>query len=166
MLESGLGVETGLDIGFYSLSDDTYQVALSSRFNERNASFSPDSRFVAFDSDETGQREIYVQPYPETTDRWRVSIAGGTGPFWRSDGGELYFVRDDSELIAVSVVASADGSALAFGEPEMLCTIDLKTNSRRQVDTVDGQTFIVNRKVGDVDGTPITLVLNGLDGIR
>jgi hypothetical protein len=77
---------------------------------------------------------------------------------WRSDGRELFFVQADSTLVSVRV--STDGANLTFGEPETLLHVDLKPSPIRQVDTIDGETFIVNRTVGDADATPLTLVVN------
>ncbi|HVT43697.1 MAG TPA: protein kinase [Thermoanaerobaculia bacterium] len=164
MDSSDTGGEEGgsYDLGFYSISDQSMQPGLASRFNELNGSFSPDGRFLAFDSDETGRREVYVQGYPDPADRWMISTDGGSGPFWRSDGRELYFLKGESELVAVAVQHSAGGSSLAFGEPVVLFSIDLKKNRSRQIDTVDGRAFVVNRAVGDVDPMPLTLVVSAL----
>jgi hypothetical protein len=146
------------DLGVYSIDDDTFEPVVASRFTEFNGSFSPDGRFLAFDSDETGRTEVYVQPYPDPVDRWRVSSDGGSGGVWRSDGRELFFVQADSTLVSVRV--STDGANLTFGEPETLFHVDLKPSPIRQVDTIDGETFIVNRTVGDADATPLTVVVN------
>jgi Tol biopolymer transport system component len=149
-------------LGFYSVAEGTFEPAADSRFAEFNGSFSPDGRFLAFDSNETGQREVYVRPFPVASDRWRVSTDGGSAPHWRADGRELYFLNGSSELVAIPVDVAPNGSSLSFGEPETLFAIELKDSSRRQIDTIDGRTFVVNRTVGDVDATPLTLVVNGL----
>ena len=99
------GSATGFDLGVFSFSDRSFDPSLVRRFNEHSGEFSPDGRFLAFDSDETGQREVYVQGFPDSVDRWRVSTEGGANAFWRSDGRELYFVRKGSELVAVPVGA-------------------------------------------------------------
>jgi eukaryotic-like serine/threonine-protein kinase len=156
--------ESGLDLSVYSIAEDTLRAGPATRFNETNGAFSPDGRFLAYDSDETGAHEVYVQRYPDPVDRWRVSAGGGRGPFWRSDGRELYYVRGGSELVAVAVRPSADGSSLAFGEPVLLFSIAMKESRIRQADTRDGRTFVVNRSVGDADATPLTLVVGGLAG--
>ncbi len=160
------GSNTGNNLGLFSISDKSFTPLLTSRFNEQSSAFSPDGRFLAFDSDDTGRREVYVQGFPDSIDRWRVSTEGGSNAFWRSDGRELYFMRKGSELVAVPVEVSADGSSLSFGAPQLLFSIDLKANRRRQIDTVDGKTFIVNRSVGDLEATPMTLVIGGLSAER
>jgi Tol biopolymer transport system component/DNA-binding winged helix-turn-helix (wHTH) protein len=84
---------------------------LRTEFNERDAYFSPDGHWVAYDSDETGRREVYVRPFsPEPNKaasgagpKWLVSAAGGVEPRWRADGRELYYVALDGKLMAVEI---------------------------------------------------------------
>ena len=75
---------------------------LQTSFDERSATFSPDGGFVAYVSDESGQFEIYVTPFPDGGSKWRVSENSGTQPRWSKDGKELFYVKDDT-LMAVSV---------------------------------------------------------------
>jgi Tol biopolymer transport system component len=147
------------DIGRYSLAEEELEPLVATRLEEVNAALSPDGRFLAYDSDATGRSEIYVQAYPEAAERWRVSIAGGAGPVWSADGDELFFSRDGSQVLAVAVRPSADGSSLAFGEPVPLFEVPLKDHRIRQFDTRDGETFVVNRSVGDLETAPLTLVV-------
>src|SRR5205807_677346 len=65
--------------------------------------FSPDGKYVAYSSDETGRSQIYVQSFPDGDGRWRVSTDGHAEPRWRGDGGELYFLAADRRLMAVPV---------------------------------------------------------------
>lgn len=152
------------DMGFIDMSDGTLQSGIASQFDELRSCFSPDGRFIAYDSNDTGRPEVYVQPYPGLVDRWRVSTDGGEGAFWRDDGRELYFVRGDSEFVAVDVSASGDGSRLTFGRERVLFRVDVKQARYRQIDTVDGKTFVLNRSVRDDDATPLTLEVGGLAG--
>lgn len=64
---------------------------------------SPDGKFIAFTSDESGRKEIYVQPMPPGTGETKVSIDGGRGPRWRRDGRELFFVTGGGSLTAADV---------------------------------------------------------------
>ena len=75
---------------------------LNSRFNERSARFSPDGRWIAYVSDETGSYQVYVVPFPGPGPKIAVSIAGGLSPIWSQDGRELFF-RKGSKLMAASV---------------------------------------------------------------
>jgi len=149
-------------LGAASPADGSYRQITTGRFSELNGALSPDGRFLAYDSDETGRREVYVQPFPEVTDRWRVSIDGGWAPFWRPDGGELYFLDGGSRLSVVTVRVAPDAESPSFGEPRTLFPLELKSSRNRQVDTIDGRTFLVNRTVSGVETTPLTLVVHAL----
>ena len=91
-------------------------VFLDSRFAERFPAFSPDGRWLAYASDESGVWQVYVRPYPGPGGRIQVSSDGGLEPRWSGDGGELFF-RTDSQMMAVSV---SQGDDLIFGRPAPL----------------------------------------------
>jgi Tol biopolymer transport system component len=154
------------DLLVYSFDDGSLRPYLASPFHEIDGVFSPDGRFVAFESDESGRREVYVARYPEPTERWRASVDGGESPAWRSDGGELYFMSNDSEMMAVpvritSMTGAPEGPAIELGEPKALFRVDLKYEpGGRQYDTLDGQRFLVNRTIRAGATRPLTLVLN------
>ena len=93
-----------------SLTGDREREAyLQTKSFERDATFSPDGRWVAYASDESGRPEIYVQGFPERRGKWLVSVEGGVRPAWRADGKELYWVRLDDTLMAASVELQAAG---------------------------------------------------------
>ena len=75
----------------------------SGPFAELNAAFSPDGRFVAYQSNESGRAEIYVQTFPVASGKWQISNAGGIDPSWRADGKELYYRSADQKLMAVEI---------------------------------------------------------------
>jgi len=76
---------------------------LSTPFNEQGGVFSPDGRWVAYQSNESGRDEIYVRPFPGPGGQWQVSTAGGSDPRWRPDGKELYYLAPDLKLMAAAV---------------------------------------------------------------
>src|SRR6185503_13532073 len=76
---------------------------LRGRFNEWQSKLSPDGRFVAYVSDESGQPEVYVQTYPEPRGKWQISTGGALEPMWRGDGRELFYLATDQRMMAVSV---------------------------------------------------------------
>ena len=76
---------------------------LQTPFAEGPGSFSPNGRWIAYQSDDQGRFEVYVQPFPATGDKWQISTNGGQFPVWRSDGKELYYVSPDQKLMAVEV---------------------------------------------------------------
>jgi hypothetical protein len=80
---------------------------LSSGFSEHPAGLSPDGRWVVFGSNETGRREVYVQPVQKSGAKRQVSTNGGAQPLWSRDGGEIFY-RDGDRMIAVAVKTESD----------------------------------------------------------
>ena len=76
---------------------------LQTPFNEGDAQFSPDGRWMAYASNESGQPQVYVQAIPASGAKWQISPAGGAQPRWRRDGKELFYISTDQKLMAVSV---------------------------------------------------------------
>src|SRR4030095_9293979 len=76
---------------------------VETEFNETNAQFSPDGRWIAYQSDESGRVEIYVQPFPGPGRKVRISVSGGVQARWRRDGKELFYLGSDNRLMAVPV---------------------------------------------------------------
>ena len=108
------------DIWLLSNEDDgTPSPFLATSFNENSAMFSPNGRWLAHDSDETGRVEVYVQPYPGPGARVQVSTGGGVRPVWSRDGRELFY-RDGDQMMTVSVATSTAGSTFTAGKPRLL----------------------------------------------
>jgi len=140
---------------------------LGSSANERTPRLSPDVRFVAYSSDESGRDEIYVRPFPDGAAKWPVSVNGGTYPRWRSDGKELYYIQS-GRLMAVSV--STD-QGFTLGQPQVLFEYrDLTSGSAVAYDvSADGQRFLTVAPVEDGgEGAPpkIRIVLNWYEEFR
>ena len=87
--------------------------------DERRPRFSPDGRWIAYDSNESGRREVYVQSFPQGGHRQAVSVGGGRTPRWMRDGSALFYLADDGGVMAISVTPMADGGA-RFGAPTRL----------------------------------------------
>ena len=85
-------------------------------FNERAAQFSPDGRWIAYMSDESGRFEVYVQPYPGPGGKWQVSTDGGEEPVWGRSGRELFY-RNGERMMAVDIATQPTFSA---GSPKVL----------------------------------------------
>ncbi|HWP37141.1 MAG TPA: protein kinase [Gemmatimonadales bacterium] len=79
---------------------DHPHAVVASPFDERSLALSPDDRWLAYVSDESGRNEVYVRPFPEGAERWQISVAGGTEPRWRRDGRELFYRNADTVLAA------------------------------------------------------------------
>ncbi|MEZ5394176.1 MAG: hypothetical protein R2724_15255 [Bryobacterales bacterium] len=92
------------------------RVFLQTPSTERAAAFSPNGRFVAYVSNESGRDEVYVRAFPPSEGRWQVSKRGGTQPVWNRTGSELFFVEGD----ALNAVAVETASSFAAGEPRSL----------------------------------------------
>jgi Tol biopolymer transport system component len=112
---------------------------------ERDGNFSPDGRWVAYRSNETGRDEVYVQSFPHAGAKRRISTDGGTRPTWRPDGRELFFVGPTRELMAVPVSSTA--ANFVAGPPQELFKtppLGLDTASRQFAVSPDGQRFLMN----------------------
>ena len=77
-------------------------LVLKTPFDEAEAQFSPDGRWLAYQSNETGRNEIYVRPFPKIDGRWQISLSGGTRPAWARNGRELFYINN-GKMMAVSV---------------------------------------------------------------
>ena len=76
---------------------------LQRKFNDLEGEFSPNGQWIAYASDESGKLEVYVQPFPKSGAKWMVSTKGGSLPKWRKDGKELFYLSEDSKLMAVNI---------------------------------------------------------------
>jgi hypothetical protein len=132
--------------------------------------FSPDGRWLAYESNESGRFEVYVQPFPEAGGKMQISIAGGTQLRWRPDGKELYYVAPDARLMAVPVAASPDGKTLDLGVPAPLFRTRLASGAgvsagRPEYAVAPDGRFLMNTAVEDTAPSPITIVLNWEAGL-
>ena len=114
---------------------------------EQNGQFSPDGEWIAYDSDESDRREIYIQPFRRQGTKQRVSIEGGSQPRWRADGAELFFVSLNGQLMAAPIRRGADRS-MAPGSPVSLFPVSLRVgvlNTPYEYEVSrDGKQFLVN----------------------
>lgn len=129
-------------------------------FNESMAQFSPDGHWIAYVSDESGQDEVYVRPYPPGPGRvTTVSRTRGTQPRWRRDGKELFFMAAGPRYTWTAVpVQITQGGALQLGEPKPLFTFESFTNVAANnlfvySPAADGQRFLVNSRGNASNGT-------------
>ena len=138
---------------------------LKSTFNEAHGRLSPDGRWLAYTSDESGKNEVYVQDFPTSGAKWPLSTGGGSFPRWRRDGRELFYLAADQKLMAVAVSGDATFHA---AEPKALFEmrgISLNRLRYPYAVTADGQRFLVNLPVGQDTSSPITVVLNWQSGL-
>ena len=133
---------------------------LHSQFNEEQAQVSPDGRWIAYTSDESGRPQVYVQDFPGLKDKWLISANGGADPQWRADGAELFFIGADLKLMAVHINRGASfepGIPTPLFQTRVTGLTDVRTHYQA---TADGQRFLVNT-VGPADrGSPIQVIVN------
>ncbi len=129
--------------------------------NEQHGRLSPDGKWLAYTSDESGRPEIYVRRLPQSEAHWKISSAGGVQPEWRRDGKELFYISSNRSLVAQMVEG---GENLDIGVSQPLFTVDTEgvlttPGTFHYSPSADGQRFLVNTVVGR--GTPtITVVVN------
>jgi eukaryotic-like serine/threonine-protein kinase len=147
----------GADIMVLSLADGQVSPLVSTRFTEGSAQFSPDGRWVAYSSNETGRTEVYVMPFQRAGPRVAISTDGGGSPRWRHDGKELFYVRGDNTLMAVAV--SLNAASVDVGAASPLFRSRFRSENFPYAVTSDGR-FLINRSVDDETPSGITLVVN------
>jgi Tol biopolymer transport system component len=128
---------------------------LRTQFNEGAARFSPDGRWIAYVSEESGRPEVYVRPFQGAAEKWKVSNAGGEEPRWRRDGRELFYLAPDNKLMAVPVKL---GENFEAGSPSALFRLEA---IRKQYEVeASGQRFLASTPVAGAMPLPITVVVN------
>jgi len=133
---------------------------LEDRFEETQGRFSPDGRFVAYVSDESGRPEVYVQTFPDHHGKWQVSTLGGSDPAWRGDGKELFYLSPDFKMMAASLT---EGTDLVIGTPQTLFETRVVlpgTSFRHFAVTKDGQRFLVLSPMAEEAPASAAVVVN------
>jgi serine/threonine-protein kinase len=156
---------SSLDISILNLKTRELQPFLASRFNEWGPAFSPDGRWIAYTSDESGQYEVYVQPWPSTGGKWQVSrTAGGNEePVWSKDGRELFY-RNGRRWMAVPISALP---AFSAGPPQLLFQGDyLNVSGLEYGVSSDGKRFLVLQPADTSPPTELCVVVNWFEELK
>jgi Tol biopolymer transport system component len=138
---------------------------LQTRFDESEPQVSPNGKWIAYVSSESGRSEIYIQAFPASAGplaggKWQVSGEGGIAPRWRSDGKELYFLTPEYRKIMAAGVR-ANGKDLEFDRPLELISAALPSNNAHPYDVAPGgQRFLVEEVTTNQGSAPLTIVLN------
>jgi serine/threonine-protein kinase len=143
------------------------QPFLRTPFNESVPRFSPDGRWLAYVSDESGRREIYVQPYPGPGGKWQISTEGGTEPVWNPNGRELFY-RSVDKMMAVDI---ATQPSFAAGKPRMLFEghyLPTPATFPNYDVSPDGQHFLMLKPNEQAQAAPtqINVVLNWFEELK
>ncbi len=143
--------------------DSVARALVATPAEELAPAISPDGRWLAYTSNESGRREVYVRPFPETAGgRYQISTAGGIAPVWSPTGRELFFIDDSQQLVAVPVVP---GALFSAGQPKPLFSVVnyYTTPFRSQITpSSDGQRFVMSRRRGGTD-LGVVVVFNFLE---
>jgi Tol biopolymer transport system component len=151
-------VSSAIDIWTYSTTEKVAKPWLETPFGESNATLSPDGKWIAYQSNESGRNEIYVRAFPESDEKWMVSSNGGATPTWRGDGREIFYITADQKMMAVPV---KPGNPFDAGTPAVLFDVTLRPHIARQYDvSPDGTKFLVNRQVQSEGSVPATVLQN------
>jgi serine/threonine protein kinase len=166
LLYAVLDPKRGFDLWALPLAGDRkpFEV-VATDFNEGLGQFSPDGRWIAYQSDRTGRPEIYVRPFPGPGNDFIASNAGATQVRWSGDGKELFYVGADERLMGLPVAVSPDGNAMEFGTAAPLFKTSMVSstiNTIKQQYAVlpDGRSFVLQSILGDANASPITIILN------
>ncbi|HYR42185.1 MAG TPA: hypothetical protein VER98_04115, partial [Terriglobia bacterium] len=158
--------QTNTDLWVLPVSGDKKPFPfLKTPFEERYGQFSPDGKWIAYQSNESGRSEIYVQPFPGPGGKFQISSNGGAQARWNKNGKEIFYVSLDSKMMAAPVKLSPDGQSLETGTPAALFPVriaggPLGPNKQQYAVSSDGHRFLVNLAADEGAASPITLIYN------
>jgi len=160
------GSAPAFNIGVLTMGiDEAWEPLLQSETNESAPSLSPDGKWIAYSSDQTGQCEVYIQRFPDLGDRRPISTNGGAEALWSPDGHELFY-REGTKMMSVSIDYEP---RFSVGIPELLFDgLDEADCSGRNYDiSVDGQRFLVIKTVDSTEASiDMIVVLNWFQELR
>ena len=161
--------KTGLDVWAAPMAGDRKPLpVMQTPFDETAGQFSPDGRWVAYQSNETKPVQIYIRPFPGSGGPRQVTTQGGSQPRWSPDGKELFYVGLDGRLMAVPIAFGADrqletGTAVELFKTQLATGPNINsggTGTRAQYAVARDGRFLVNMTLEGATATPITVVLN------
>ncbi|ABF39268.1 serine/threonine protein kinase [Candidatus Koribacter versatilis Ellin345] len=153
----------GTGLWYLTFSDMTKKEFLNAGTSAlKTGHFSPDGKWIAYASNESGKWEIYVTSFPDAKGKWEISSGGGEQPHWRGDGKELYYLSSSAKMMAVPVTTGANFSA---GTPAALFQADprelVATTEQVGYDvSSDGQKFLINSAIRNGESQQVTVILN------
>ncbi|HET7452732.1 MAG TPA: protein kinase, partial [Thermoanaerobaculia bacterium] len=140
-----------------SIADGKVATFAQGSFNQGEPSFSPDGKWIAYASTESGKFQIYVRSFPDSGGKWQVSRDGGEDPVWSRDGTEIFF-DNGMRLMHVPVKTQP---AFEAGSPELLFEAPIRGDVGVQYDVAaDGKKFLIDADVAESGQTPMTFVQN------
>lgn len=151
--------QVNYDIWLLDRQSGQARAFLTSPFAESALQFSPDGKWMAYASNESGQNEVYVMQFPESSGKWVVSRGGGEQPAWSADGRQIYYLTKEQKLMSVPVTLGASfdaGPQVALFEMPVRARYPM----RQYCVSKDGARFLLNRSVDEDATRPITFVQN------
>jgi Tol biopolymer transport system component len=167
LLETFQTNDASFDIWIYSFAEKKARPLIQTPFSEAGAVFSPDGKWIAYSSNESGRQEVYVRSLSGDA-KYQLSANGGSMPRWRSDGSEVFFIAPENSMTSVKISWQPQFTASA---PQLLFTFRQKRRYQtdREVPTYDvtrdGQRFLVSMLTANSDA-PITVVQHWADNIK
>lgn len=137
---------------------------VKTRFADSFGTLSPDGRYFAYSSNESGRSEVYVQEFPEPRNKWQVSTRGGTQPFWRADGRELYYRSPDARIMAIAIQKGSEFKAEA-PQPLFQARFGSVVSRAHYRPSSDGLRFLVLTTPARDALQPTQVVLNWAGGL-
>ncbi len=163
-----LDPQTGGGFGIWILplfGDNKPFPFIQNQYNLLTPTFSPDGKWIAYSSQESGRRQIFVSSFPGANSKWQVSANGGGAPRWRADGRELFYLSEDNKLMAVEI--QEKGGSLEIGSTQTLFPVSASSSLLLPYDvTSDGKKFVIVVPVAGSGGEPITLVTNWVASLK
>jgi serine/threonine protein kinase/Tol biopolymer transport system component len=132
-------------------------VVAGTSFEEEGGRFSPDGRWVSYQSNETGRMEVYIQSFPDSAEKWQVSTNGGTRSEWNANGKELFYLASDNRLMAVPVTLKGNPPRVEARAPVSLFA---PRSGAQYAVSADGQRFLIDAPLADATLAPIGIVLD------
>ena len=162
-------LKTRWDLWILSLSGERrWEIFLQTPSNEQRATFAPSGRWIAYESDESGKKEVYVRSFPASGAKWQVSAGGGSQPRFTRDGKELFFLSADRRMMAAQL--QTEGATFGFGAPRALFETHISLKEDRPGNqyavSSDGQRFLINSTIESTVTTPISVVVNWAAGVQ
>jgi Tol biopolymer transport system component len=160
---------TGMDVWAMSTADRKAAPILDTIYQETSATLSPDGKWLAFQSDQSGRPEVYVQAFegatPGNRRRWQVSSGGGGLPHWRADGAEMFYITAGGRMMAAAVHPVA--GEFQFEPAHMLFQTRPIPDTWNLYDvSPDGQRFLFNLPLEWSSAAPITVLTNWTEKLK
>jgi eukaryotic-like serine/threonine-protein kinase len=151
--------QTGFDSWILPIENgkDPYPF-LQTQFNEGGPVFSPDGKWIAYASNESGRSEVYVRPFPEPGGKWQISTDGGSRPSWMNDGREIIYITENGTIMSAEI--SIKESAIDVGTVRLLFETRASMFRKTYDVTPDGQLFVIDSLPEGDDAEMITLIVN------